>query len=35
MTGAKKSDDLNYSWEIDFDVQLPKKPAAAGPSRGS
>jgi len=35
MTGAKKSDDLNYNWEIDFDVQLPKKPAAAGPSRGS
>jgi len=35
MTGAKKSDDLNYNWEIDFDVQLPKKPAAAGPSCGS
>ena len=31
ITGAKKSDDLNYSWEIDFDVQLPKKAAAAGP----
>jgi hypothetical protein len=35
MTGAKKSDDLNYSWEIDFDVQLPGKGAAAGPSCGS
>jgi hypothetical protein len=35
MTGAKKSDDLNYSWEIDFDVQLPGKAAAAGPSCGS
>jgi hypothetical protein len=32
MTGAKKSDEVNYSWEIDFDVQLPKKAAAAGPS---
>ncbi len=35
MTGSKKSDDLNYSWEIDFDVQLPRKAAAAGPSCGS
>ncbi len=35
ITGAKKSDDLNYSWEIDFDVQLPRKAAAAGPGCGS
>jgi hypothetical protein len=35
MTGAKKSDDLDYKWEIDFDVQLPKKAAAAGPGCGS
>jgi len=35
MTGGKKSDEVSYSWEIDFDVQLPKKAAAAGPGCGS
>ncbi len=35
ITGAKKSDEVPYSWEIDFDVQLPKKAAAAGPGCGS
>jgi hypothetical protein len=35
MTGGKKSDDVDYKWEIDFDVQLPKKAAAAGPGCGS
>lgn len=35
VTGAKKSDELSYSWEIDFDVQLPKKAAAAGIGCGS
>jgi hypothetical protein len=35
ITGAKKSDDLDYSWDIAFDVALPAKAAAAGPSCGS
>jgi hypothetical protein len=35
ITGAKKSDDLDYSWDIVFDVALPAKAAAAGPSCGS
>jgi hypothetical protein len=30
ITGAKTSDGLKYSWEADFDVQLPQKAAAAG-----
>ena len=34
MTGGKKSDGVDYKWEIDFDVQLPKKAAAAGPGCG-
>jgi hypothetical protein len=35
ITGAKKSDDLDYSWDIVFDLALPAKAAAAGPSCGS
>jgi hypothetical protein len=36
MTGKKKSEEGSTdSWEIDFDVQLPKKAAAAGPGCGS
>ena len=35
ITGAKKSDELSYSWDIVFDVSLPAKGAAAGPSCGS
>jgi hypothetical protein len=34
VTGGKKSDGLDYSWQIDFDLRLPEKPAAAGPSCG-
>ena len=34
ITGAKTSDGLKYSWEADFDVQLPQKAAAAGPACG-
>ena len=34
ITGAKTSDGLKYSWEADFEVQLPQKAAAAGPSCG-
>jgi hypothetical protein len=30
ITGAKTSDGLTYSWQADFDVQLPTKAAAAG-----
>jgi hypothetical protein len=35
IAGAKKSDDLDYSWDIVFDLALPAKAAAAGPSCGS
>ena len=35
ITGAKTSDGLNYSWQADFDIQLPSKGAAAGLSCGS
>jgi hypothetical protein len=35
ITGAKTSDGLSYSWQADFDVQLPAKAAAAGLSCGS
>jgi hypothetical protein len=35
ITGAKTSDGLSYSWQADFDVQLPTKAAAAGLSCGS
>ena len=31
MTGKKMSDNVDYSWDITFDVPLPKKGAAAGP----
>jgi len=34
MTGARKSDELAYSWQADFDVALPQKGAAAGPGCG-
>jgi len=34
ITGGKKSDELDYSWDIVFDVALPAKAAAAGPSCG-
>ena len=34
VTGGKKSDGLDYSWRIDFDLRLPEKPASAGPSCG-
>ena len=34
ITGAKTSDGLSYSWQADFDVQLPTKAAAAGLSCG-
>ena len=34
ITGAKKSDDLDYSWDIVFDLALPAKAAAAGPGCG-
>ena len=34
VTGGKKSDGLDYSWQIDFDLRLPEKPASAGPSCG-
>ena len=35
ITGARKSDELDYSWDIVFDVALPAKAAAAGPGCGS
>jgi hypothetical protein len=35
ITGGKTSDGLSYSWQADFDVQLPRKAAAAGLSCGS
>ncbi len=34
MTGAKSSDGLPYSWQIDFDLKLPEKAAAAGTGCG-
>ena len=34
ITGGKTSDGLKYSWEADFDVQLPQKASAAGQSCG-
>ena len=34
ITGSKKSDGLDYSWDIVFDLALPAKAAAAGPSCG-
>jgi hypothetical protein len=34
ITGAKTVDQVAYSWDVDFDVALPAKGAAAGPSCG-
>jgi hypothetical protein len=34
VTGDKMSDQLKYSWQIDFDLPLPDKAAAAGPGCG-
>jgi hypothetical protein len=34
VTG-KAPDDASYSWEVDFDLVLPEKSAAAGPGCGS
>jgi len=31
ITGAKKEGERPYSWDVDFDVALPAKAAAAGP----
>ncbi|HTD52907.1 MAG TPA: hypothetical protein VK780_07775, partial [Thermoanaerobaculia bacterium] len=35
VTGGKISDQLKYSWQIDFDLPLPDKAASAGPGCGS
>lgn len=35
ITGAKKEGERPYSWDVDFDVALPEKGAAAGPGCGS
>ena len=35
ITGAKKEGEQPYSWDVDFDLALPAKAAAAGPSCGS
>lgn len=35
ITGAKKEGERPYSWDVDFDVALPAKAAAAGPGCGS
>jgi hypothetical protein len=35
VTGGKMSDQLKYSWQIDFDLPLPEKAAGAGPGCGS
>ena len=32
ITGAKTVDQVSYSWDVDFDIALPAKGAAAGPS---
>ena len=34
ITGAKKEGERPYSWDVDFDVALPAKAAAAGPGCG-
>jgi hypothetical protein len=34
ITGARTADEKPYSWDIDFDVALPAKAAAAGPACG-
>ena len=35
ITGAKNEGEQPYSWDVDFDVALPTKGAAAGPGCGS
>lgn len=35
ITGQRTSDGQPYSWEIDFEMKLPAKSAAAGPTCGS
>jgi hypothetical protein len=35
ITGGKKSDELDYSWDLVFDIAVPAKAAAAGPGCGS
>ena len=35
FTGGKTSDLLKYSWEVDFDLAVPEKEAAAGAGCGS
>ena len=34
ITGAKTVDQVPYSWDVDFDLALPAKGAAAGPGCG-
>jgi hypothetical protein len=34
ITGGKTSDGLKYSWEADFDLEIPAKKAAAGAGCG-
>lgn len=34
ITGSKKEGERSYSWDVDFDVALPEKGAAAGPGCG-
>ena len=34
ITGALKSDGKKFSWDIDFEMTLPEKAAAAGPGCG-
>jgi hypothetical protein len=34
ITGSKNVDQAPYSWDIDFDLALPAKGAAAGPGCG-
>ncbi len=34
ISGARTADEKPYSWDIDFDVALPAKAAAAGPACG-
>ncbi len=34
ITGAKTVDQMPYSWDVDFDLTIPAKGAAAGPGCG-
>jgi hypothetical protein len=34
ITGSKTADQVPYSWDVDFDLALPAKGAAAGPGCG-